>query len=275
MTTEVVRPKLSLAALAADLNLRKNVILAATLALMDTRLRYRRTTLGPFWVTLSTGLTVLSVGFIFGQIFDAPSGKGQPGYMPYVTTGFVIWSFISASILEGCTVFVSSAPLIKALHVPIVIHVMRMLARNVILLAHNAILIVLLWIFLQWHVGWETVLVIPGLVLMAAGVVGVVLTLSVLCTRYRDIPPIVQAFMQLMFLITPILWPSSNLKGGWANLILELNPVYNLMEVVRGPLLGTIVPLSVWISAFVTASVSLVLGLWFFRAYQHRLPYWV
>ena len=42
-----------------------------TLGWNDIALRYRRSVLGPLWMTLSMGILVISLGFIYSQIFHA------------------------------------------------------------------------------------------------------------------------------------------------------------------------------------------------------------
>ena len=138
-------------------------------------------TIGPFWVTISTGIMVLTVGIVYGQIFSGPNLIGAAGYIPYFAVGIVVWSFISATIAEGCGVFITSSSLIKALKQPLPIHVYRMLLRNVILLGHNALIVVLLWAVFQWHAGWSLLLVLPGFVLLVSAVFGMVLVLAIRC----------------------------------------------------------------------------------------------
>ena len=246
-----------------------------TLAWLDIKFRYRRTAIGPFWVTLSTGVTVLAVGLVYGQIFSTPAGTSVTGYMAYFAVGTVVWGFISTVINEACSVFSRSGPLIKALPTPLLTHVLRMMARNIVLLAHNAVLIVLLWIVLRWPVGWNVVLVVPGMVLLTVALLGAVVTLGILGTRFRDLEPIVGALLQLMFLITPILWLPSAIRHTRASPLLDLNPGYYLLEIVRAPLLGEPFEIRTWIVAAVIATVSFICGLFFYGRFRHRLAYWL
>src|SRR5262249_23454238 len=112
-----------------------------TLACNDVRLRYRRTTLGPLWITVGLAATVSSVGLLYGSLF----GNRLSDYLPYFATGLVVWAFIASAITEGCTVYLVAARLIRAVPVPIVVHVYRMLGRQIIVLAHNFLIVALLW----------------------------------------------------------------------------------------------------------------------------------
>ena len=246
-----------------------------TLAWSDTKLRYRRTRLGPFWVTLSTGIMVLSVGIVYGQIFGSPAGTGAAGYMPVFAVGSIFWAMISATLTEGCFVFVHASGLIKALRLPLTIHVYRMIARNIVLFLHNAVIILLLWTVFQWPVRWDTLLVVPALALNLLMLFGLSLALGVVCTRFRDVQQMVSAALQLAFLLTPIIWPPASLRGSKASALLDYNPLYYMIEVVRAPVLGEPVSSSDWAIASAVAAASLAGGLMVFGRFYKRVPYWL
>jgi ABC-type polysaccharide/polyol phosphate export permease len=246
-----------------------------TLAWFDTKFRYRRTTIGPLWITLSTGVTVLAVGFVYGQIFGHPTGTTIAGYMAYFAVGTVLWAFVSTTISQACVVFSQSGGLIKALPVPLLLHVFRMIARNIVLLAHNALIIVMLWVVFRWSVDWRILLCIPGLILLVLTLFGTAVALGILGTRFRDIEQIVAALLQLMFLITPILWLPSVIRNTPASPLLDLNPAYYMIEVVRAPLLGEVADLKIWIGAVLIAAAALLCGLGLYGRFRHRLSYWL
>jgi ABC-type polysaccharide/polyol phosphate export permease len=242
------------------------------LASTDIRLRYRRTVLGPWWATLSTGAMIGSVGLVFGSIFGGDMSK----YMPFFATGSIIWGFISNSLLEGCNIFTQppASGLIKSIPSPLVLHIYRMLARQTIVLAHNVTLIVLLWAIFRWHFGPGILLAIPGLVIIAVALAGASLMLGVLCARFRDIQQIVATLLQLLFLVTPIVWMPNALRGA-RHFLLSGNPLYHLIEVVRGPVLGEPPPVETWLIAIFAAVLSFVGGLALYSRFRHRVPYWL
>ena len=243
----------------------------ATLAWTDTSLRYRRTVLGPWWVTLSTGAIIGSVGLVFGTVF----GSDMSTYMPFFASGFILWAFISGSLTEGCNVFTQASGLIKSMPTPLMIHVYRMMGRQVIVLAHNAVLIGLLWLVFQWPVDWSFLLVAPGLAIVYMTLTGAVLTLGVLCARFRDIPQVINAALQLLFLLTPIIWMPNILRGKATSYLMDFNPLYYLIEVVRAPILGQAPHSLVWLVAAGSAAVSLSVGYAMYGRFSHRVAYWL
>src|SRR5262245_22150620 len=69
---------------------------------LDIRLRYRRTLLGPFWVTLSFGVSAVALSFVYSLLFNVAAGR----YSAYLIVGLAVWGLIAALITEGCTTFV-------------------------------------------------------------------------------------------------------------------------------------------------------------------------
>ena len=241
------------------------------LAWADTKARYRRTTIGPFWITLSTGAMVGSVGIVYANLF----GQELAHYLPFLTVGIILWTFISTSVSEGCNVFIAAAGYIKSVPMLLATHVFRLLARNAIILAHNLVLIVALWLLFRWPVGPTVLLVLPGLLIDMVAICGVVLVLGILSARFRDIPQIVVALMQLLFLLTPIVWMTSALKSPDLALIVAWNPMYYLLEIVRGPLLGQSPPLTVWLIAVTLSLTSLAVGAALYQKFARRVAYWL
>ena len=73
----------------------------------DVRQHYRRSVLGPFWLTLSMGIMVGALGFLYGGLF----GHSMQDYLPYLALGLIFWGFMASFMTEGCTVFTGGSPL--------------------------------------------------------------------------------------------------------------------------------------------------------------------
>jgi ABC-2 type transport system permease protein len=243
----------------------------STLAWNDIKFRYRRTTLGPLWITLGLGATVFSVGILYGGLF----GNELSQYLPYFAAGLIAWTFIGSTISEGCATFLGAAAIIRAVPVAPAVHVCRMLTRQLIMLAHNLALMVVLWLLFRWPLGWSILLFLPGLVVATLAVFGAVLTLSIVAARFRDIQLIVSTVLQLVFLLTPIMWDANSLRGVAVTYVVDLNPIYYLIEVVRRPLLGELPSMSSWLIASLTAALCLAVGCGFYARYRHRIAFWV
>jgi lipopolysaccharide transport system permease protein len=112
----------------------------------------------------------------------------------------------------------------------------KTLYRNVLLLLHNAVVIVVVFLFYGVMPGWPFLLFPVGLALLLVNVGWMVLIAGILCARFRDIPPIVLSGLQLLFFATPVLWMPEALPPHLS--IIMLNPFFHLIAVVRDPLLN-------------------------------------
>ena len=241
----------------------------AALASADIRSKYRLSTFGSLWITLTTGAMVLAIGLFYGQFF----GQDMHSYLPYFTASYITWSFISSVFGEASTTLISSGNLIKSSQMPIVFHIMRMMQRNLIITMHNAVVLAAIWPFVRWTLYPSALLSLFGLVLLYLFLVGASATISIICVRFRDIPPLIQVLIQFLFFLTPIIWYPEQIHSGQK--ILALNPVSYVLIVVRDPILGRPVELRTWIIAIFLAAISVAAGSLMYVRYRRRIAYWV
>ena len=102
---------------------------------------------------------------------------------------------------------------------------------------------------------------------------GLAVSLSIVCVRYRDIPPLVQIATQFLFFVTPIMWYPEALKFG--AFILRLNPIAYFLMIVRDPLLGRPISPEVWPIAVALTFASLAAGILMYLRFRDRVAYWV
>nr|WP_245900712.1 ABC transporter permease [Prauserella shujinwangii] len=260
----------------------------------DIKQRYRRSVLGPLWITMSMGVTALGLGLLYSQLFGAPIGT----FLPYITTGFIVWQFILGNLTEGTDTFIRNEGLIKHLPAPLSVYVLRTLWRQSIMFAHNMIIYVIVlavfWGSLtksgyvltdngvpQPGLGWSALLAIPGFLLLAVNAGWVILLFGIVSTRFRDIPQVITSLINLMFFMTPIVWTTDILQNrfgesaGWRDLVVELNPLYHLLQLVRAPLIGNEQSWHHWVISAGIALVGWILALVVMRNYRSRVSYWV
>lgn len=249
----------------------KAVRLPLFLAWADIRQRYRRSALGPFWITISTGVMICCIGVIFGNLFKAP----MKDFLPFLTVGLILWAFFSSVIVESTQVFVNSEAIIRQLPIPLYTHIVRMIGRNVIILFHNILIIPLVCIAVQHPVNMNLLWVIPAVIIFVLNMSWLALVLGIVCTRFRDMSQIVASILQVLFYITPIIWMPSLLPAKTENMVLAPNPLYHLMEIVRAPILGSTPSLINWtvsLLLFATGSFFAVLA---FNYFRNKIVYWL
>lgn len=239
------------------------------LAMQDIRLRYRGSALGPFWLTISTLIMSVAMGGIYPHLF----GTNAANYVPYLVTGLVLWQFVSTTIAEGCGTFVAMESVIHQTPMPFSVHAFRVVYRNLIVLAHNAILVPFALLLFHVPVDARILLAAPALVLLSLNAVWVSLFLGIVSARFRDVPPIVASFLQVVFFVTPVFWAPDAL-GRW-KIFADLNPLFAAVDIVRAPLLG--VPTQPW-SWWVMLAATLLGGggaFVFFARFRSRIAYWL
>ena len=230
---------------------------------LEIRQRYRRTILGPFWITFALALFVGASSVIYGVLFK----QDVATYMPYVAAGYISWALISGFLAEGATVFIQNESFIRQLKLPVMVYPLKMLWRTILTFFHHAlVLLVVLLVFSELSLS-GVAMAILGLLSTSICVLGYGTVLAFLSVRNRDIPIMVTSIFQILFLITPIIWPASAL--GKRMEIAQFNPFYHMIEVIRAPILGS--EFDIWISHMAIVGVLTMVGLiWMFIVLSKR-----
>ena len=243
--------------------------LAWMLGWFDIRLRYRGSMLGPFWLTLSTAVMVGALGVLYSALFN----MSLRDYLPFLAISQILWAFISTTVSEGCTSFTAVDAIVRSVRMPFVLHAMRSVVRNVLVLAHNLVVVVAVYAYFSFWPGMGLLLTIPAMVMWLINALAITLLLGAFCARFRDVSPIVASVMQIMFFISPIIWKPEQLGAKAA--YLPLNPFFSLLEIMRAPMLGESASLTIWISACIY-TLLLCGGSWaFFVRARGRLAFWL
>lgn len=239
------------------------------LALQDVRQRYRRSVIGPFWITLSMLISISALGVVYTRIFKI----SIEDYLPYLTVGFVLWNFISTIVLESTGVVIGAEGIIKQVKLPIGIYVLRMVWRNLIILIHHSPVVLIVLVY--FNVGISTIIFLFPLALLLTIAFGIFLgyVLGIICARYRDVVQIVNSVMQVIFYITPVIWKADLLKNNrW---LLELNPFYYFLEIMRMSLLNQQFELMPWIGSIVITLILAVISMLIVHRTSSRIALWL
>lgn len=249
----------------------EKIHLALMLGWQDIKQRYRRSKLGPFWLTISMGIMISMIGIIFGQALSVPIKE----YLPFIASGIIFWTFISTSIKEGSSSFIQSAGMIRQLALPLTLYPMRILWRNIVVLGHNLVIFPIVLIIVGKGLNLNLFWIVPGFLLLVLNIFWITVFLGVCCTRFRDLPPIVASLIQVFFYLTPIIWMPGSVRARVATWIVNTNPAYHLLELVRAPLLGYCPSMLSWQVAICMGVLGSLLALIFFGAYKKRIAYWI
>lgn len=236
----------------------------------DIAKQYRRSFIGPLWIVFNSAFFIVAFGLIGAQLFKLPIAD----YLPYFCAGHIFFGFISALINEGCMTYIQADAFLKQMPYPKLTFVLRLVWRNVIMLAHNlAVLVaVLLWSGHLREVQWLQFIAAVLITLVCA--CAVVAILGALAARFRDIPMAVASVMQISFFITPVMWRPDQLTER-ALILVYLNPLAAFLEILRAPLLGISAAPHAWTHAFIATILALAIFYVLYLRARRRIIYWL
>jgi lipopolysaccharide transport system permease protein len=195
-------------------------------------------------------------------------------YLPFLALSLVLWGFVGTLVGDACTGYTQSEGMIHAIRMPYSLYAARIVVRNVLILAHNLVVIVVVYLLLRVVPGWTALLAVPGFLLWLVNAFAATAMLGAVCARFRDIPPIVGSVMQMAFFVTPVIWKPEQV-GPSRQALLAVNPFYALLDLVRAPLLGHVPSLTLTASALVWSAALCLFSWTLFARVRGRIAFWV
>ena len=236
---------------------------------LEIRQRYARSRVGPFWLTISMGVMIGSIGIVYGTLF----GQKMSDYLPFLSISLVMWTMFAQTIQEGSLAYINGGTYIRQAATPKLIYIFQVIWRNLVILAHNFIIVIILLVIYGVK-SWEVLpLFLPALILYILNALWIAMIAGLLSARFRDLPQIISALIQIAFYVTPIIYRPDALRR--FSFIVELNPLAHLIDLVRAPLLGQVPSALTWAVTIGMAIVGWTVALAMTGRYLKRIPYWV
>jgi len=203
------------------------------LGTQDIKARFRRSFLGPVWIFLNMFLFVAGAGVLFGVLINQPMRE----FLPYLLIGLALWGMIVSSLTESGWSFVNAEGYIKQFCYPKQIYLLRTLVSTSIILAISltTVLPVLMFFGRFSILGW--VLAVPGLVILLLASLAHITLSGYLGVRFRDYPHATGGILQVVFFVTPVMFPAKMLDERHLSLVYRVNPFYYLISIAREPIL--------------------------------------
>ncbi|EGH1993802.1 ABC transporter permease [Salmonella enterica] len=245
------------------------------MAWQEIIIRYRRSVLGPFWITASTAIYVVSISIVFSTLFS----QDIKHYLLYLSLGFLIWNYINQTVIESADSFIACASFIKQIRIERSVFIYQSIIRNVYFFLHNALILVVCLIFSDSTCTFYAISkALFGFSILTINLFFLSLTLACLCTRFMDLRQIVMSVLQIGFLVTPIMWiPTESMHS--KAFLLEWNPLFHFIDFIRSPLLPVdfptafIHPSIVYITVF--SIINICAGFLIFAKSRKNISYWV
>lgn len=242
------------------------------LGFLEIRRRYRRTVLGPFWTSAQLAVTVFAMGYLWAALFNQPVSE----YFPFLTAGIITWALISSFLTEGSGIFLDAQGLLTSMYISRTLLVMIVIWRNLLVFLHNILVYALVVYLTGVPLNLNTLLIIPGIIIVLINGFWISLIIGLVSTRLRDVRQLVVSFLQILMFITPVVWSKDALKGRVRlTFMIELNPFYHLTELVRSPLMGQAPGILSWLFCIMMIVVGCTITFHLFSRFRQRIPYWL
>jgi len=240
------------------------------LARQSIQSSYRRTVLGPFWITLQQLVWVLGIGVVYSQLFKVE----RSGFIPLLAYGVLIWSFIAGALTSAPALYSDSASYLSSSTLPVSFYTFQSLANQALTFLHSAVVMVLIPIVYGVRPTLAAIGLVPAaLALILVNAFGAMLWLAPLGLRFRDVRVAINAIVPLMMFMTPIFWDPSQLpKRHW---VVVINPMAWPVLSARDPLLGRPADRGLWMLLLAGTVVNLVIAFVSFSRSRRRIRYWL
>ncbi len=239
------------------------------LGIQDIKLRYRRSILGPWWVTISTAIMIIALGFLWSNIFVTDTKT----YMPFFAVGYVFWTWISAQISDATTGFVQFENAIKQTNLPFPVYLTRLAIRNLIILLHNLVVVALVIVLVGDGFNENALYSIPAIAVIQIMFLMMCTIIAIFCTRYRDMNQVITVILQIAFFFSPILWQPNLLKGHRE--LIDFNPIFHWIEIIRQPLLGNQATSYSWIFVLMNTLIIFLITIYLLGKSRSRIAIWL
>lgn len=229
---------------------------------LDLRQRYRRSILGIGWSLLNP----IAMTIVFTVVFSNLLGSGDPiGYAASVLAGMAVWAFLRDSALNGCRCFMTNEAYIRQSPIPYTVYTLRTVMGQAI---HSLIALSVVFIMIAIFTRDATVLVriglvLPGLLLALLAAWGAATISAFANVFFHDTQHLLEVGAQILFFLTPIMYTRKLLDDKQMGWLVDVNPIYWLLELTRTPLLtGQMPPVAMYLAGatFSLALMGLAIG---------------
>jgi ABC-type polysaccharide/polyol phosphate export permease len=240
-------------------------------AIADLKITYRMSSLGPLWQTLTLAgqLTVIIV--VFTRLFDTD----PTGYAVHVSVGFLVWGLLVGTLSAAPASLVASRELIHQTSLPFEVYTFRPVLSNLFAFGHNLLVLIPVFILFPVTLNFSQLLSILGVIFLGVSLFSISKILAIIGARVRDLELVWRGALTLAFYATPILWSPDQITSPGILALINANPLFHLIEVVRSPIAGNGASSTSFIFVGLLAVSSTALAFFLGKHAKPRIPFWV
>ena len=219
-----------------------------------TRARFVRTFLGSFWLGLSNLCSIAALAAVYGTVFKVQDFNT---YVVYLGIGLVVWNTIASAVGSAPNLFEHNEVHVHNTNLNPIFYSLEEWAFQLQTFFQSFLLVLLALSFFQPSLfahllfsGWLPILN------LALFIYWLPLLVCLYGARYRDLYQLIPILLQLVFLLSPILYKKDNLGPlAWTA---NVNPLYRILSPIRHSLMTGQVQ---WSSDLLLLGLN-VLGIW-------------
>jgi ABC-2 type transport system permease protein len=223
-------------------DLRRFGSLTFTLAATDFKLRWFGSALGYLW-TLMRPLLLFGVLYVvFTEVVRF--GEGVKNYPVYLLTSIVLFTYFSETTSRGVTSLVDRENLLRKIRFPrlviplaVALHALFNLSMNMI-----AVSVFVFAAGLEPRVDWLQMPLLIGMLVVFA--TGVTMLVAALYVRYRDMQPIWEVALQLLFYASPVIYVVTAVPEDLRK-VAVMNPIGAILTQMRHALVDPDAPTAI------------------------------
>ena len=239
-------------------------------ATSKTKARYARTSIGSFWLGISTLLTVVCLGSVYGTIFKVSNFSD---YFIYLGFGLVIWTPISEAINQAPLIFSNNSNSLKNSRIKPIFFVCQEWAFQVQSFVQAFLMVLLVFLILSPNLFWNLSFSILHFLNLFLFLFWLQLLTSLLGTKFTDLFQLLPVLTNLLFLLSPILYQKENL--GSYSIIADLNPIYQILRLLRSSLINGTLNLELGLMALVANLIFIIFSLLVYVKMEKKLIFYL
>jgi lipopolysaccharide transport system permease protein len=242
-----------------------------TFMMRDIRARYKQTYLGPLWAILKPLISMVLLAAVFGGLAGFTSGQPDIPYPLFLYAGMIVWTYVLSALPGAAASLLNNANIIGKIYFPRLYAPIGQVTAPLVDFMISFLVVIGLFAYYGRWPSWHIVF-LPAFVLLAVlASLGFGLWLAGISVRYRDVPFALPFALQLVFYITPILYPVSKLPDRY-QAIIALNPLTAVVDGFRWSLLGITRPhVGVLLVSTGVVFAVLISGLFVFRRAERTI----
>jgi ABC-type polysaccharide/polyol phosphate export permease len=202
------------------------------LGFADIRNRFAKSFVGPLWIVLNLAMWAIGIGVVYAALFHQEIHE----FLPHLTIGYVVWTYLVQTITDGGLAFVYAEGYIKQFTYPKQIYILRVLVNASVPMLIGLGIFLAIMLFFGRPMGVGALWALPGFAVLLVASYMHATIMAYASVRFRDLPHGMTSLLQVLFFVTPVFFTVGTLKERGLDFIFKFNPLYYLIEIVRHPL---------------------------------------